>query len=76
MKTLRILCCIAAMAMLLPAQSRTLDIYWIDVEGGASTLIVAPSGETVPKRTSWSRVSLSFLNLRMVSAGPSIATIL
>jgi competence protein ComEC len=47
MKTLRILCCIAAMAMLLPAQSRTLDIYWIDVEGGASTLIIAPSGESL-----------------------------
>ncbi|MCP5120453.1 MAG: MBL fold metallo-hydrolase [bacterium] len=25
----------------------TLDIYWIDVEGGASTLIVTPAGETV-----------------------------
>jgi beta-lactamase superfamily II metal-dependent hydrolase len=47
MKTLRILCCIAAMAMFLSAQSRTLDIYWIDVEGGASTLIVAPSGESL-----------------------------
>ena len=29
------------------AQSRTLDIYWIDVEGGAATLIVAPSGESM-----------------------------
>jgi len=29
------------------AQSRNLDIYWIDVEGGASTLIVAPSGESL-----------------------------
>lgn len=25
----------------------TLDIYWIDAEGGASTLIVAPSGESL-----------------------------
>ena len=25
----------------------TLDIYWIDVEGGAATLIVTPGGETV-----------------------------
>src|SRR6266403_1866160 len=24
-----------------------LDIYWIDVEGGAATLIVTPSGESV-----------------------------
>ena len=25
----------------------TLDIYWIDVEGGAATLIVTPEGETI-----------------------------
>lgn len=25
----------------------TLDIYWIDVEGGAATLLVAPSGQTL-----------------------------
>ena len=25
----------------------TLDIYWIDVEGGASTLIVTPRGQSV-----------------------------
>lgn len=31
----------------LGAQSRTLDIYWIDVEGGAATLIVTPSGESM-----------------------------
>src|SRR5437868_11035042 len=29
----------------LDAQSRNLEIYWIDVEGGAATLIVSPSGE-------------------------------
>ena len=29
------------------AQSRNLEIYWIDVEGGAATLIVAPSGESL-----------------------------
>ena len=35
-------------ASLLPAQARrTLDIYWIDVEGGAATLIIAPSGESL-----------------------------
>ncbi len=34
----------------------------------------APSGEIAPKLTSWSRVSLSFLNLRMVSTGPSMAS--
>lgn len=25
----------------------TLDVYWVDVEGGAATLIVTPAGETV-----------------------------
>ena len=29
------------------AQTRNLDIYWIDVEGGAATLIVSPSGESL-----------------------------
>src|SRR5262245_30197822 len=32
---------------MLGAQSRNLDIYWIDVEGGAATLIVSPSGESM-----------------------------
>ena len=32
---------------MLNAQSRNLDIYWIDVEGGAATLIVSPSGESM-----------------------------
>src|SRR6202171_2291369 len=27
--------------------ARNLDFYWIDVEGGASTLIVSPSGESM-----------------------------
>jgi beta-lactamase superfamily II metal-dependent hydrolase len=31
----------------LAAQSRTLDIYWIDVEGGGSTLIVSPTGQSL-----------------------------
>jgi beta-lactamase superfamily II metal-dependent hydrolase len=32
---------------LLQAQSGKLDIYWIDAEGGASTLIVSPSGQAL-----------------------------
>jgi competence protein ComEC len=32
---------------MLPAQSRNLEIYWVDVEGGAATLIVSPSGESM-----------------------------
>jgi beta-lactamase superfamily II metal-dependent hydrolase len=31
----------------LNAQPRNLEIYWIDVEGGAATLIVSPSGESM-----------------------------
>jgi beta-lactamase superfamily II metal-dependent hydrolase len=37
----------------LGAQSRTLDIYWIDVEGGAATLVVAPTGESMLIDTGW-----------------------
>src|SRR5204863_2747925 len=29
------------------AGPRTLDIYWIDAEGGASTLVVAPGGQSM-----------------------------
>jgi competence protein ComEC len=28
-------------------QSRNLEIYWVDVEGGAATLIISPSGESM-----------------------------
>jgi quinol monooxygenase YgiN/beta-lactamase superfamily II metal-dependent hydrolase len=35
------------------AQSRNLDIYWIDVEGGAATLVVAPSGESLLIDSGW-----------------------
>src|SRR5258708_3935228 len=35
------------------AQGRNLEIYWIDVEGGASTLIISPSGESMLIDTGW-----------------------
>jgi hypothetical protein len=35
------------------AQTRTLDIYWVDVEGGAATLVVAPSGESLLIDSGW-----------------------
>jgi beta-lactamase superfamily II metal-dependent hydrolase len=35
------------------AQTRTLDIYWIDVEGGAATLVVSPSGESLLYDAGW-----------------------
>jgi beta-lactamase superfamily II metal-dependent hydrolase len=36
-----------AAAVLAAPVAGTLDIYWIDVEGGASTLIVTPQGQSV-----------------------------
>lgn len=40
--------------LLVPAlAAQTLDIYWIDVEGGAATLIVTPAGETVLMDAGW-----------------------
>jgi competence protein ComEC len=46
----------AIFALLLQTASAaqpTLDIYWIDVEGGASTLIVTPEKESVLVDTGW-----------------------
>jgi competence protein ComEC len=34
-------------ASLLPGASKNLEIYWIDAEGGAATLIVAPGGASL-----------------------------
>jgi beta-lactamase superfamily II metal-dependent hydrolase len=42
-----------AFASLLPA-AKTLDIYFIDVEGGQATLLVSPSGESMLVDTGWS----------------------
>ena len=35
------------------AQTRNLDIYWVDVEGGAATLIVSPTGESLLYDAGW-----------------------
>lgn len=42
-------------AALLHAQSGNLQIIWNDVEGGAATLIVAPSGESLLVDTGWAQ---------------------
>ena len=34
-------------------QARNLDIYWVDVEGGAATLVVSPSGESLLVDSGW-----------------------
>jgi len=45
--------CLFLLPFGLIAQPRNLEIYWIDVEGGASTLIVSPSGESMLIDTGW-----------------------
>ncbi|MBI3664942.1 MAG: MBL fold metallo-hydrolase [Acidobacteria bacterium] len=42
-------------AVLLRAAPNTLDIYYIDVEGGAATLIVTPAGESLLVDFGWRR---------------------
>ena len=57
LKALTRLTWIAALVLIAPrigaSQSRNLDIYWVDVEGGAATLIVAPSGESLLYDSGW-----------------------
>jgi beta-lactamase superfamily II metal-dependent hydrolase len=36
-----------------PSRSRGLEIYWIDVEGGAATLLVTPRGESILVDSGW-----------------------
>jgi len=57
--SLLVLLCVAALGLAAAAPSglaqgtRSLDIYWIDVEGLASTLIVTPAGESVLVDCGW-----------------------
>lgn len=44
---------LAATASLAAAPQKGLEIYWVDVEGGAATLIVTPAGESVLVDTGW-----------------------
>jgi beta-lactamase superfamily II metal-dependent hydrolase len=53
MRVLRILSTALLAAAALPA-AKTLEIYFIDVEGGQATLFVAPSGESMLIDTGWS----------------------
>lgn len=52
-RTLLLLALMLAPAGTLDAQPKNLDMYWIDVEGGAATLIVSPSGESLLIDTGW-----------------------
>jgi competence protein ComEC len=44
---------IVAMLCSGPRAAGTLDLYWIDVEGGASTLIVTPAGVSILMDAGW-----------------------
>src|SRR5689334_23504880 len=46
-------CLIAAASFAAPAASKPLQIYFIDVEGGQSTLLVSPSGQSLLIDTGW-----------------------
>src|SRR5665213_3222765 len=57
---LLLLRCTASICLLLGISSAhaaepTLDIYWIDVEGGGATLIVTPSQQAILIDTGWAR---------------------
>ncbi|MEO6246857.1 MAG: MBL fold metallo-hydrolase [Opitutaceae bacterium] len=42
-----VLACLPLLAARADQKSGTLDVYWVDSEGGGSTLIVTPAGESV-----------------------------
>src|SRR5262245_21411081 len=48
---------IASLALLFAGalRAQNLNIYWIDVEGGAATLIVSPAGQSLLVDTGWRR---------------------
>src|SRR4030095_7874525 len=52
-RSLWLAACLLAIQGPVAAQSRNLDIYWVDVEGGAATLVVSPSGESLLYDAGW-----------------------
>ena len=53
MKLLPVLCLLLLMSLGLAAAEKTLDIYFIDVEGGQATLIVTPEKQSLLVDTGW-----------------------
>lgn len=48
MKTMiRVWACASAFFLWNGAQARSLEIYWVDVEGGGATLLISPAGESL-----------------------------
>ncbi len=52
---LRLVTLLLGCVLFLPAAPPNLEIYWIDVEGGAATLLVTPAGESLLDDTGWRR---------------------
>ena len=52
---LRLAALLLGFALVLPGAPKNLEIYWIDVEGGAATLVVTPAGESLLDDTGWRR---------------------
>ncbi len=52
-------CAVLTLALAVSAAAQpargSLDIYWIDVEGGAATLIVTPAGQSILMDAGWNR---------------------
>jgi competence protein ComEC len=53
------------------AASKTMDIYFIDVEGGQATLIVSPSGQSMMVDTGWP--GLNFRDADRIAAAAKLA---
>ena len=53
MKLLTVLCALSLLSSGLTAAEKTLDIYFIDVEGGQATLIVTPEKQSILVDTGW-----------------------
>ncbi len=51
--SLILLVSLAMVSLAKPPARKTLEIYYVDVEGGAATLIVTPAGESVLVDTGW-----------------------
>ena len=50
---MRFVLCLALAASIAQAAPKTLDVYFVDVEGGQATLIVTPSKESILVDTGW-----------------------
>lgn len=53
MRALLALLCAAALPAIMPAAQKPLEIFFIDVEGGQSTLFVPPGGQSLLIDTGW-----------------------